>query len=323
MNDLLCRACGREAATGPTYPVRCACGGLWSAAGDDEAYRSLAVEARRVRTPLWRDPERPDVVWKREDLGPTGSFKSRGAEVLVGLAASVGARELVLDSSGSAALAAAAAAGRRGLPLTVHTPEGLSPGKRDALECLGATLVAEGDRAAASGRARDAAAHAFYASHVYHPAFHAGTAEAVAEALEQLGSDVPPLWVLPVGNGSLLLGLAQALDRAARSDVRVMAVQAAACPGLLRPGEGGFTRASGIGIADPPRRAELLEVLERLHGEVVEVSEEAIEHAGDALGRRGVWADPAAAAAAAGLDALRARGETAPALVWLTGSGCR
>lgn len=321
MNDLRCPACGREAATGVTYPYRCLCGGLWSAAGG--AYRDLLAEARRVPTPLWRDPQRPDVVWKREDLGPTGSFKDRGAAVLIGLAASVGARNLIVDSSGSAALAAASACARHGLALTVHTPEGLSTGKRDALECLGATLVAEGTREAASQRARDAAHRVFYASHVYHPAFHAGTAEAAGEALDQLGSEVPALWVLPVGNGSLLLGVAAALHRGGRAGVRVVAVQAAACPGLRKPGAGGTTRASGIGIADPPRRAALLQALERMHGEVVEVSEEAIGEAVTGLGRRGVCAEPAAAAAAAGLDLLRARGETAAALVWITGSGYR
>ncbi len=324
MNDLVCGACGREARTGPTYPYRCVCGGLWSLLRP-ELTPAGGVEEEGVEkpTPLWTDPRDPGLLWKREDLNRTGSFKDRGATVLAAVAERAGAANLVVDSSGSAALAAASAAVSAGLALTVHTPEGLPRVKREALEVLGARVVASGDRCAASARAREAARESFYFSHVYHPAFFEGTARCGVEALAQCGGAPPPVWVLPVGNGSLLLGLDRALGRAGVEGVRLMAVQASACPGLNRPGSGSGTAASGIGISDPPRREEILAALARTGGGVIEVGEDEIEASRAALGARGVAVERASAAAEAGVRRLRAEGERGPILAVLTGSGHR
>lgn len=46
----------------------------------------------------------------------------------------------------------------------------------------------------------------FYASHVYHPFFLHGTKTYVLELWEQLGGRLPAALVLPVGNGTLVLG---------------------------------------------------------------------------------------------------------------------
>ena len=124
---------------------------MWRAA----AVGSAETEAGRGAdgaAPLWPDPGDPRLWWKREDLNRTGSFKDRGAAVLAAVATAAGAERLVLDSSGSAALAGAAAAARTGLPLTVHAPESLPRAKRDALAVMGARVVAEGDRTAAARR---------------------------------------------------------------------------------------------------------------------------------------------------------------------------
>jgi len=262
------------------------------------------------------------TLWKREDLQRTGSFKDRGASVLAALARERGAGEAVVDSSGSAALAAASACAREGLRVTVHTPEGLSASKRQALQAFGARLVAEGTREDAACRVQESLERAFYLSHVYHPAFHAGTAEAAFEVFTQTGGAPPPVWVVPVGNGSLFLGLDQALTRAGVEGVRLIAVQAAVCAGLTG-GITGRTQAAGIGIAHPPRREEILEALHRRGGEILPVSEEEIEEGTRRLAHKGVWADPAAGAAEAALGQLRERGETGPFLAWLTGSGLR
>jgi threonine synthase len=315
MTDLFCPRCRRTARTEATYPPRCSCGGLWGLGGDPGVDVIAAVP-----TPLWDDPVDPGLVWKREDLNATGSFKDRGADVLAALAAARGAERFVLDSSGSAALAGAAAAARKGIPITVHAPEAVSAIKRDALDRLGARLVAEGDRGAAAARALAAAADAFYLSHVFHPAFCLGTAEAGREALEQ---GAPPAWIVPVGNGSLLLGLVRALGEARASEVRCFAIQAEACAGLLRPGTPGRSVAAGIAIDDPPRRDEILAAVARTGGSVVAVSEAAILDAWRALWRRGLAPEKASAAVLAGLRRLRAEGLTGPVLGWLTGSGHR
>ena len=317
-HDLRCERCGSTEATGPVYPRSCACGGFWEpASGAGEA------GAGRDPTPFWPDPRDPGLWWKREDLNPTGSFKDRGAEELVRVARASGARSLVVDSSGSAALAAAAAGARAGLPVAVHTPAGLPRVKRGALETLGARLVAEGTREEAAARAAGEAEVAFHVSHVFHPAFWQGTAGSGTEVLYRTGPGVPPVWVLPVGNGSLLFGLDLALDRAGRTGVVLVAVQSTAAPGIRAPGPPGRSRAAGINIGNPPRVARIREVLARRGGEVLEVAEEEIASAREALGRRGVAAEAAAAASLAGVRRLRARGEERPIAAWLTGEGNR
>ena len=322
MGDLVCTACGGEATTGPTYPPVCRCGGLWRAR-DPEAYRLEREPAERFETPIWKDPQADNVWWKREDYSRTGSFKDRGAQTLIALASRVGARRLVVDSSGSAALAAASAAARVQLPLRVHVPAGTPALMRNVLREFGADVVAEGTRNDAAQRALVDASQAFYASHVHHPAFVAGTSEAGMEALRQTQGRTPKTWVLPVGNGSLLLGLWHALARSGAHGVRLVAVQASAVAGLLRPGVAGTTRARGIAISTPARREEVLEAIAESGGEVLEATEDEILAARDRLWRRGAAVEIASAAALTGMDQLRARGHGEPILGWLTGSGHR
>jgi threonine synthase len=273
--------------------------------------------------PLWPDPSDHGLVWKREDLNPTGSFKDRGAETLIEVARDAGAERLVLDSSGSAALAAAAVAARADLPLRLHTPATLGRIRIAALRSFGAEVVAEGTRADAAERAEAESREAFWFSHVYHPAFRAGVAESAREAMAALEGSPPPLWVVPVGNGSLLLGLADALRHAGVAGVRLIAVQTSACPGLRHPGRDRGSRAAGIAIANPPRGGEILEALASTGGEVLEVSEAEIEAGWQELGARGVLAEAASAAVVPAVHALRARGENRRILAWLTGSGHR
>ena len=322
MNDLWCLRCDAEAKTGPVYPPLCACGGLWRARQPSE-YRAPREASERFVTPIWKDPRDPEVWWKREDLSRTGSFKDRGAQCLIGLAKRVGASELVVDSSGSAALAAASAAARERLALRVHVPAETPLRMLGVLRELGAEVVAVGTRKDAANRALEESSRAFYASHVHHPAFTAGTAEAGFEALEQTRDAMPPIWILPVGNGSLLLGLHEALESAGRRDVRLMAVQAAGAAGLLRPGVTGDTRARGIAITNPPRREQILEAVRGSGGDVLEVSEEEIAGAEKQLWKRGVAVEAASAAALAGIEELRSRRDSGPILGWLTGSGHR
>jgi threonine synthase len=195
--------------------------------------------------------------------------------------------------------------------------------KLSVLREFGADVVAQGTRNDAARRALDDASQAFYASHVHHPAFFSGTSEAGLEALKQFENDVPATWVLPVGNGSLLLGLWQALSRSGTRAVRLVAVQASNVAGLLRPGVPGKTEARGIAINDPARRNEVLEAIVASGGEVLEASEASILAARETLWRRGAAVEIASAAALAGVEQLRARGKDGAILGWLTGSGHR
>ena len=285
-------------------------------------------------------------VWVKADYEqPTGSFKDRGAAVMVGVAASLGVRSVLADSSGNAGRAVAACAARAGLQCAVYLPAGTGPAKIAAIAGLGATVVeVPGGRSAAAAAAIGAASApgaAFYASHVYQPAFHHGVKTLAFELFEQVPGVEDGTVVVPAGNGTLVLGLwlgfgeLVAVGRARRRPALV-AVQADRCAPLVGadgPASGGggpagsataaATAAAGIAIADPPRAAQIRGAALASGGGVAAVTEEAIGSAVSDLRERGFPVEPTGAVAWAAVrsgqvGAARA-GRGGPVVAVLTG----
>ena len=269
----------------------------------------------------------PGVLIKQEQLSPTGSFKDRGAALLISLAVDLGASRIVVDSSGNAGKAAAAYAASTGLVAEIYVPSGTPGAKTDAAESYGArVIVVDGDRAAAGDAARSAVERtsAFYASHVYQPAFVHGVKTAAFEIWEQLGGRPPGSVVVPAGNGTLVqamwLGFAE-LHAAGRADgiPTIVAVQAERCAPLagLQPGPLP-TAASGIAIANPPRVGQVRAAVVASHGSVLTVPEESLAPAQDDLATRGVSVEITSAAAWAAVRAVLPS-SPGPVVVILTG----
>lgn len=293
---------------------RCDCGGGFvlddEGGGDAPAPVSLGAGST---------PEVPVVAAGRrlraklEFLAPTLSFKDRGAEVLVGLAVAVGAERLVADSSGNAGTAIAAHAAHADLPAEVFVAASTSAPKLAQTEAHGAAVVRiDGTRedvaAAAVERVRQG--DAFYASHVHNPWFWEG----VSTMIDEL-DPLPDTLLLPLGNGTLVLGaLAGLRRRGAVGRCRIVAVQASACAPIaaafaagaddVAPVVGHATAAEGIAIAAPPRGANVLAAVRATGGRVVTVDEPAIVAAGDELAAQGLYVEPTAAACVAGAHAL-------------------
>jgi threonine synthase len=336
MQEPVCTACGRRAA--PTE-WRCSCGGLLDL--PEISAEPLRALAHRQRPPdgLWRygacipvdgeighglslgegltplvaaGDELPGLHIKLDYLFPTLSFKDRGAVVLVASALQRGARTLVADSSGNAGSAIAAYAARAGLPCTVFVPERTSPGKQRQIRAYGAALeLVPGDRTATTEAAIAAVASsgATYASHIYDPYFLQGTKTFAFELWEQLGTS-PESVIVPVGNGTLLLGAARGFRELHAAGLidrtpALIAVQSERCapiagawaagadePLEVRAGE---TVAEGIAIARPPRGAQILAAVRDSGGCVVEVPEAAIGPAQAQLAGRGLFVEPTAA----------------------------
>jgi threonine synthase len=249
---------------------------------------------------------------KLEYLSPTLSFKDRGAVVLVASALERGAQAVIADSSGNAGSAIAAYAARAGLPCTVFVPAATSPGKRDQIRAYGAVLEAvPGDRTATSVAAVEAVSRtgAMYASHVYDPYFLQGTKTLAFELWEQRGR-APDAVVVPVGNGTLLLGAWRGFCELQRAGLierppALVAVQSERCAPLARAWaigsaepvgvEAATTLAEGIAIPHPARGAQILAAVADSGGCVVSVPEAAIAPAQADLGRRGLFVEPTAA----------------------------
>src|SRR5206468_1042953 len=175
---------------------------------------------------------------KLEFTQPSGSFKDRGMAVLFTALRAAGITEAIEDSSGNAGASFAAYAARAGLRARVFVPEAAAGPKRAQIAAYGAEIVAvPGPRSRAAEAALAAVqAGAHYGSHVYNPIGLAGNATAAYEIWEQLGR-APESVVLPVGHGTLLLGLQRgfkALRAAGLIDhlPHLIGVQALACAPL-------------------------------------------------------------------------------------------
>ncbi|MCX5092651.1 threonine synthase [Streptomyces sp. NBC_00365] len=277
---------------------------------------------------------------KLDFLMPTLSFKDRGAVLLVELALRLGPRQVLADSSGNAGTAIAAYCARAALPCTVYVPEGTSPKKLEQIEAHGARVhVVDGDREATARAAREAADSpgTFYASHVFNPYFLHGTKTYVHELWEDLGGRLPDVIVVPVGNGTLLLGAALAvteLHRAGLIDRRpaLYAVQAAAVAPLAHAWAEGAqelvgvtpmapTFAEGIAIPRPPRARQILRTVRAFGGTFLTVTEEQIQHAQRDLAARGLYVESTGAACWAAVREGVLWGRTA--VVPLCGAGVK
>ncbi|HET6872349.1 MAG TPA: pyridoxal-phosphate dependent enzyme, partial [Sporolactobacillaceae bacterium] len=213
---------------------------------------------------------------KMDYLMPTLSFKDRGAVMLIAYALKKGYSRVMVDSSGNAGTALAAYAARAGIVCDIFVPETTSDKKVKQIEAHQATVhKIPGPREASAIAAQDAVRRtgAFYASHVYNPIFYQGTKTFVFEIWEAWGGRLPDYLVLPVGNGTLILGAYLGLLDLKKAGLiaalpHIVAVQAANCNPIAQAfdrGErtvkkiaGEETRAEGIAIADPPRGADIL-----------------------------------------------------------------
>jgi threonine synthase len=251
--------------------------------------------------------DRPRLLAKVDYLMPTLSFKDRGAVMLAAVARALGAERLVADSSGNAGAAIAAYAARAGIRCEIFVPGATSRKKVAQIEAHGARVIIAGTREDAGAAARRAAVDGiFYASHVYNPFFFQGTKTYVFEIWEQLGGRLPDVLVLPVGNGTLVLGVHLGCQELLRFGLvdripRIVAVQAEACSPLTqafqqrwpeaKPVRNLGTRAEGIAIAAPPRHKQILKAVRSMEGQIVAVPDEALEESQRALSQSGLYVE--------------------------------
>ncbi|WP_239084180.1 pyridoxal-phosphate dependent enzyme, partial [Streptomyces sp. SID10692] len=221
-----------------------------------------AISLGEGRTPLV--PLTDTVSAKLDFLMPTLSFKDRGAVMLGELARRLGPDRVVADSSGNAGTSFAAYCARAGLPCTVYVPEGTSAKKTEQIRAHGARLVTvPGGREATARAARVAADEpgVFYASHVFNPYFLHGTKTYAYELWEDLGGRLPEALAVPVGNGTLLLGVALAVAELDALGLitarpRLIAVQAEAVSPLAAAFRAGADDLLPVGAGDLLRDGE-------------------------------------------------------------------
>jgi len=180
-----------------------------------------------------------EILCKLEFLAPTGSFKDRGATVLVSKLKEMGVKRVVEDSSGNAGASLAAYCARAGIEAEIYVPAHASPAKLAQIAVFGAKLVkVDGPRENAASAAQEAASEAlslgYYASHYYNPFSIEGLKTFAYEVCEQLGWRAPDNVIFPVGHGTLLLGAYRGFKDLQAAGIiahlpRLLAVQARSC----------------------------------------------------------------------------------------------
>jgi threonine synthase len=272
-------------------------------------------------------------IWiKQEGLFPTGSYKDRGATVLISQARRLGVRRVVEDSSGNAGAAIAAYCARAGIACDIYVPASNSRSKLAQIELYGAALhPIPGSREDTAAAVWQAAQEHYYASHSWNPFFFHGTKTFAFEIVEQLGWRAPDAVVIPTGNGTLLIGAWIGFREMRQAGVidrlpKLYAVQAAHCaPLALSPQESSQFRpkatiAEGIAIAAPVRVEQCRQAVAETGGRIVTVSESQIIAALRETLRAGFYCEPTCAAAVAALPQVDAGGEI---VVPLTGHGLK
>jgi threonine synthase len=288
-------------------------------------------------------------LWiKDEGPNPTASFKDRASAIVVARAAQIGAEVTVAASTGNAGAALAGMAAAVGAQAVIFAPKSAPPAKIAQLIVFGArVLLVDGNYDQAFDLSIEATqAFGWYNRNTgYNPFTAEGKKTAAFEIWEQVIRRLPessrPLTVfIPVGDGNIISGIhkgfkdLQALGWLPQMP-RIIGVQSegsAAIANTFLKGDEVIqavqanTLADSISVDLPRDGIRAVRAARETNGTYVIVPDPAILAAIAELGRVGIFAEPAAATAYAGLVQSVEEGlvdTDDPVLVLSTGSGLK
>ncbi|MDH5505807.1 MAG: threonine synthase, partial [Anaerolineae bacterium] len=287
-------------------------------------------------------------VWvKDESRNPTASFKDRASALVVARARELSAEVIVTASSGNAGAALAGMAAAVGQQTVILVPKSAPPAKIAQLLVYGAqVLLVDGNYDDAFDLSLEASQEfGWYCRNTgYNPFTLEGKKTAAYEIWEQVlcaANPERPLCIfVSVGDGNIIAGLHKgfkelhALGWLAQMP-RIFGVQAQGSAAVAHAYQAGVeniqavsadTLADSIAVDLPRDGLRALRAATQTGGAYLTVSDDEILQAISALGRAGIFAEPAAAASYAGLSQAVAAGQIAqhdPVLALVTGSGLK
>ncbi len=362
MDRLVCTECNEE------FPLnekiwKCTCGGLL----DIDFKSAFPVDKIKGRKPtMWRYREAipilddkniisfdegftplidvafndKSVLVKQDHLFPTGSYKDRGASVLVSKVGELAIRKVVEDSSGNAGCAIAAYCAKAQIDCEIFVPEDTAAGKLAQIQFYKAKLnKIPGSREDTGHAVLKAAEIYYYASHSWNPFFFHGTKTFAFEVCEQLGWKSPDTVILPVGNGTLLLGAYIGFNELLGAGIidkipKIIAVQAVNCAPLYKAFKEHLEEipeidkkdalAEGIAIAKPIRGKQIVEAVKESKGDFIAVDDWEIKKSLRDIGEKGFYIEPTAASTTAGISKYVQRSHSDETIVSVfTGNGLK
>jgi threonine synthase len=262
-------------------------------------------------------------LWVKNDgLNPSGSLKDRASFLVVAEARRVGEKRIVAASTGNAASALAAVCASTDREALIFVPEKAPKAKLVQMVLYGAKVVpVKGtyDDAFRLSLEYTAKRGGLNRNTAYHPLTIEGKKTAGLEIWAQLGFVAPDAVVVSVGDGVILAGLHKAFADLKRAGLiaklpRLVCVQAETSDSIHRYIQTGryadavnpTTRADSISVSCPSnahwaRRA----VLESEGCSLVVTDAEILEAQATMARTTGIFGEPAAATAAAGLVKLQ------------------
>jgi threonine synthase len=280
---------------------------------------------------------------KDEGRSASNSFKDRASAIGVARAVEAGRTSIACASTGNAATSLAHCAAVAGIRAYIFVPKQVPEGKLAQLLAYGATVFrVQGTYAQAYALCSEACTSLGWYNRncAVNPYLVEGKKTGGLELAEQCADD-PPDWVVcSVGDGCSIAGIAKGLAEMKILGIssgmpRVLGVQAAGVAPIAKAfggvaGEGrrdGTTYADSINVAVPRNRQKAINAVRDSGGAYVVVTDGEIMQAVGQCGRlAGVFAEPAAAAAAAGVAAARQQGvldSRADVAVMITGNGLK
>lgn len=303
-------------------------------------------------TPLYAAPRLARIhglsdLWVKDDgMNPTASFKDRASALAVVKAQEAGATTITTASTGNAAAALAGLAASVGLQAVIFVPRNAPQAKIAQHLIYGARVfLVDGTYGDAFELTLQVArAYGWYNRNTaYNPYMTEGKKTAAYEICEQLGWRVPDVVFVPVGDGCILGGIHKGFkDLLALGWIdrlpRLMGVQAEGSASLasaflrgltwdqIRP-IAAETVADSICASLPRDRIKALAAVRETGGRFLVVTDSEILDAIPVLARQtGIFCEPAAAAAYAGLAKAVAEGwvdARERIVLLLTGSGLK
>jgi threonine synthase len=310
-------------------------------------------------TPIWPAPRLAAELGlerlrlKDEGRNPTASFKDRASSVGVVRALACGAKTIACASTGNAASSLAGYAAVAGIPAVIFVPKAAPQPKIAQLLVYGATVFrVQGTYAQAYDLCMQSCAEFGWYNRccAINPYLVEGKKTAGLEIAEQCRDDAPDWVAVSVGDGCTIAGIGKGLRQMRELGLidwrtRLLAVQAAGAAPIARAWDNEAHRrdagatpgapvtswpgtlADSIDVPVPRNPAKALAAVRESDGSFVEVSDEEILTAMRLTGRlAGVFAEPAASAAVAGVATAVRKGiikRSQSVLAVITGSGLK
>ncbi len=232
------------------------------------------------------------LLFKVEGKNPTGSFKDRGSAVDITVAKEMGAKAIILASTGNMAASCSCYAAAAQIPCFVIVPEDVPMTKLAQVIAFGGRIVqVKGTYNDAAELAyKSAKNHNFYLAGDY--AFRVeGQKAAVFELMDQLAFHVPDRVILPVGCGTNMAAYLKGFEEYRSLGFierlpKLVGIQASGANALVHsfrenlnsiiPLSQISTVASAIAVSNPLDGLKALQAIRKTSGEAFDVSDKEI-----------------------------------------------